>query len=713
MCACVDLGLVGLLQMCFGRREPPKYVHPELSRQIVCKYLECVRSGDRSGGDTQGNTQWIASREGLQIVPEWGYRYGLFRYSLQTRLPRAAVPRGCVSGACVAMEQRNAVTSRKRSMQMVPFTVLAQERGGDMRVCPVETHNEPHTPHTHDTPYTYIWLFHERDGLFSRYDTAAEDELESGFRKYLQSLHVRGVNFPSSELSVTGDTSDITCLARAVPPTHRASRATRMISRVLHSQICFESFKSTVRTHAASWDLCRVGVCLNRDVSGDTHFRQSIIMGTHILQQYGGADDVSGGVAQGTRRRRSTGVSFDVSYRELSFLFRMRATDESLGVGELIYKPRKLPVDTLSRVFQSLLVCDSVGASGETFVSCDGTAIEPSPKKRRIPDASESVAVLVTSSSSSDHSVSAYDKSELCAICLDALCEGDAAVKLPKCTHWYHKKCIVEYVDRGGLKKGGIQCPLCATVQLSVFGPSPAGKMMWRLHRPGDGDICGYETCGSIDIVYSLPSGHQLDGFHPQPGKAYTGSVRGAWLPLTQQGLESLLLLSKAFLAGQTFKFDTTDDDVMIAWNWVPHKVNRSGGGQFGFPDPEYFDTLKTLCGRHGIVLSELELSQAQEAFKYYNGIINNTRVGDTPHDTPLDTLVRQLRPELRVGDLHISLPVSGDDTVDTPEEVPQESSDEDDNGDDEDDDEEEEEYDYASLSEEEGVSNDDDDDGV
>ena len=68
---------------------------------------------------------------------------------------------------------------------------------------------------------------------------------------------------------------------------------------------------------------------------------------------------------------------------------------------------------------------------------------------------------------------------------------------------------------------------------------------------------------------------------HPNPGSAFHGTDRTAFLPDTDEGREVLNLLQKCFMARLTFTIGrsvTTGADDCVVWNGVHHKTSPSGG---------------------------------------------------------------------------------------------------------------------------------------
>ncbi|KYK68047.1 WWE domain-containing protein [Toxoplasma gondii TgCatPRC2] len=219
---------------------------------------------------------------------------------------------------------------------------------------------------------------------------------------------------------------------------------------------------------------------------------------------------------------------------------------------------------------------------------------------------------------------------DVCAICLDPLEvpqlpktsasaavgtsgyleESKEVVKLKKCSHMYHRGCVVVYVSRAG--RGGFACPTCSTVQCTGNGPSPAGTMKWQIDQTPS--LGGYSDSGTIYVEYDLPSGIQ-SARHARPGSPFAGTRRSAYLPDTIEGREILSLLIHAFVKGHTFTVGTsltTGRSDVVVWNGIHHKTNRSGGPTgYGYPDASYFDRVFTELEAKGVTRELLSTSSA------------------------------------------------------------------------------------------------------
>jgi len=105
------------------------------------------------------------------------------------------------------------------------------------------------------------------------------------------------------------------------------------------------------------------------------------------------------------------------------------------------------------------------------------------------------------------------------------------------------------------------------------------------------GTVAGFpRNSGIIRIVYDIPSGIQGPE-HPFPGQPFSGTIREAFLPNTDEGKKCLRLLRRAFDQRLTFQVGTsltTGRHNTITWTSIHHKTSLHGG-PFGFPDDTYF----------------------------------------------------------------------------------------------------------------------------
>ncbi|CAB4045901.1 probable E3 ubiquitin- ligase DTX3 isoform X2, partial [Paramuricea clavata] len=169
-------------------------------------------------------------------------------------------------------------------------------------------------------------------------------------------------------------------------------------------------------------------------------------------------------------------------------------------------------------------------------------------------------------SKNTDQTASFLD--DKCPICL---CDFTDKKTLIKCGHSFCAGCIEEAF------KHQKKCPLCSQVYGPSIGNQPPGKMtdsVQSMHLPG------FESCGTIVIVYTFDSGVQGEN-HPNPGQRYTGTQRRAYLPGNKEGRKVLKLLRKAFDQKLTFtigRSSTTGASNVITWNSIHHKTSVIGG---------------------------------------------------------------------------------------------------------------------------------------
>ncbi|KAL6464716.1 hypothetical protein MHYP_G00270330 [Metynnis hypsauchen] len=183
-------------------------------------------------------------------------------------------------------------------------------------------------------------------------------------------------------------------------------------------------------------------------------------------------------------------------------------------------------------------------------------------------------------------------KDDDCPICMDKFTDK---TKL-KCGHEFCKGCLKESV-----KSIGEICPVCKDIFGILTGTQPDGKMHFSKQHYS---LPGYSQCGTIEIVYNIPDGHQMER-HPNPGQRFFGTTRRAYLPDNDEGRHVLKLLQKAFDQKLIFTVGTsttTGAQNAVIWNDVHHKTNVSGGPQnYGYPDPDYLKRVKEELKAKGI----------------------------------------------------------------------------------------------------------------
>uniref|UniRef100_A0A3B4A721 E3 ubiquitin-protein ligase n=1 Tax=Periophthalmus magnuspinnatus TaxID=409849 RepID=A0A3B4A721_9GOBI len=185
------------------------------------------------------------------------------------------------------------------------------------------------------------------------------------------------------------------------------------------------------------------------------------------------------------------------------------------------------------------------------------------------------------------------EKDDICPVCLD---DFTKKTQLRSCKHEFCEECLEQSV-----KTQGAVCPVCKDVFGLVEGNQPHGTMTW-VTRPSS--LPGYEGCGTVEIIYDIPSGTQT-AKHPSPGQRYTGLHRTAYLPNNREGNEVLHLLKRAFDQKLIFTVGTsrtTGANNMVTWNDIHHKTSTHGGPErFGYPDPYYLSRVKEELKAKGI----------------------------------------------------------------------------------------------------------------
>lgn len=181
---------------------------------------------------------------------------------------------------------------------------------------------------------------------------------------------------------------------------------------------------------------------------------------------------------------------------------------------------------------------------------------------------------------------------DYCVICMDAI--SNKCV-LPKCKHEFCDSCINKAMSIKPV------CPVCLTSYGIQRGNQPEGIMTHTVQKES---LPGYEGCGTIVIQYNIKSGIQTNE-HPNPGKAYCGTLRTAYLPNNTEGRKVLDLLEEAFRHKLTFTIGhsrVTGISDVITWNDIHHKTAKFGGpANFGYPDPDYLKRVKEELKAKGI----------------------------------------------------------------------------------------------------------------
>ncbi|XP_004467213.2 E3 ubiquitin-protein ligase DTX3L [Dasypus novemcinctus] len=181
---------------------------------------------------------------------------------------------------------------------------------------------------------------------------------------------------------------------------------------------------------------------------------------------------------------------------------------------------------------------------------------------------------------------------DLCVICMETITNKQV---LPKCKHEFCTPCIRKAMSYKPV------CPVCLTCYGVQRGNQPDGTMDVSFITS---KLPGYESCGSILIVYDMRGGIQTKE-HPNPGSKYSGIKRTAFLPDNEEGREVLRLLRKAFDQKLIFTVGEsrmTGASGVITWNDIHHKTSTSGGPEmYGYPDPDYLKRVKDELKAKGI----------------------------------------------------------------------------------------------------------------
>mmetsp|Transcript_11647 Transcript_11647/g.19375 ORF Transcript_11647/g.19375 Transcript_11647/m.19375 type:complete len:468 (+) Transcript_11647:138-1541(+) len=164
-----------------------------------------------------------------------------------------------------------------------------------------------------------------------------------------------------------------------------------------------------------------------------------------------------------------------------------------------------------------------------------------------------------------------------------AVTAAAVVVTLVKCGHVYHKECIQEALKRSP------RCPKCRANIIEPQGLGPSGKM--RITQVCHQFCTGFEAFGCYNIDYRIPNGVQKE-YHDNPGIAFRGTNRRAYLPDNKEGSDLLKRLKYAWMHGLTFSVGTSLTTGIangVIWSSIHHKTSRHGGVH-GFPDPNVFD---------------------------------------------------------------------------------------------------------------------------
>jgi hypothetical protein len=160
--------------------------------------------------------------------------------------------------------------------------------------------------------------------------------------------------------------------------------------------------------------------------------------------------------------------------------------------------------------------------------------------------------------------------------------------------------------------------PVCRQQVGTPQGKMPSGKMtivpphLNRDRRKGVQICPGFEShCTAIEITYKIPASRQRS-YHVNPGAAFTGTVRHAYLPNNTEGLLLLTRLKYAWTRGLTFTIGTsltTGAQNSVVWASIHHKTSISGG-PYGYPDPNYIGNCNTELDNLGVPTAEVCFSK-------------------------------------------------------------------------------------------------------
>ncbi|XP_059169656.1 uncharacterized protein LOC131951319 [Physella acuta] len=194
-----------------------------------------------------------------------------------------------------------------------------------------------------------------------------------------------------------------------------------------------------------------------------------------------------------------------------------------------------------------------------------------------------------------------------CVICY----EKDTSIILPCCKARICSSC-----------KTKVQlCPFCRKSLEILTGVQPDGNM--------DVDLC--EGDKYWKITYRFPPGFQK-AHHPHPGKLYIGTTRTAYIPSTEEGFETLLLLRLAFKRRLTFTIGKSlmmNKDDMITWNDIHHKTSPVAG-TYGYPDPTYLERVNQELSNKGVTTDSMSADERQDIDTFSNSLKTNQRFTDS-----------------------------------------------------------------------------------
>ncbi|XP_053406807.1 protein mono-ADP-ribosyltransferase PARP14-like [Mercenaria mercenaria] len=196
---------------------------------------------------------------------------------------------------------------------------------------------------------------------------------------------------------------------------------------------------------------------------------------------------------------------------------------------------------------------------------------------------------------------------EDCVICMDKVTDA----KKLKCGHTFCTECIEGYF------RVKMVCPTCGKVCGTITGDQPDGTMeISKSSRY----VTGFERHKSIVITYRFNSGQQGPD-HPNPGAAYKGIARSAYLPDTTEGREICAMLKVAFERRLVFTIGssrTTGQEGVITWNDIHHKTDMRPNTQFGYPDDTYLQRVREELEVKGVTGEDVETKFIKQLGKDY-----------------------------------------------------------------------------------------------
>ena len=182
-------------------------------------------------------------------------------------------------------------------------------------------------------------------------------------------------------------------------------------------------------------------------------------------------------------------------------------------------------------------------------------------------------------------------------------------VKVSDCVdHFFHLECLMNLVKSSGTY---FKCPVCQKIFGMKTGDQPSGT--FTMNYSHSTQCAGFPNVGTIIIEYHFPNG-------VRNGVGYTGTGRGAYLPATEEGIETALLLKIAFNRRLTFLVGTsltTGQKNTVVWGSIHHKTNLKGGSTaFGWPDPTYFNRVTNELAANGVYSSDIKQADKGELKK-------------------------------------------------------------------------------------------------